>query len=155
MYELLKVTGIGEVKDNGKGLRYITLTFRPLMLLPSGTEVLSNQKEKSRTLFGANGDFKADPLFDDAVAGKVKRDTLVEGTINVYETTPYQPEGFQKQVTSFTCVVFKGENGVTFANRQLKANYACVVSSDSGMLTAPEQLERPTTIEVRHTTTVE
>ena len=78
MYNFLKVTSISELKENSKGLKYVSVGFRPLTMLPNGMEVFSNQKEKTRTLFGANGDIKADPLFEEVVSGKVKSGALMK-----------------------------------------------------------------------------
>jgi len=154
MYNFLKVTGIGEVKENAKGLRYVQVSFRPLTMLPNGMEVFSNQKDKSRILFGSNGDIKADPLFEDAIAGKIKPGAIVEGSIQSFQTTPYQPEGFNNPVSNYSCVVFKGEIGVTYANRQLKSNYACIIDPNTGDLTAPANLERPTSLQVGAPTSI-
>ena len=155
MYNFLKVTGISDLKENAKGLKYVTVGFRPLVMLPNGMEVFSNQREKTRTLFGANGDIKADPLFEEILAGKVKVGALVEGSIQSFQTTPYQPEGFKTPVTTYSCVVFKGENGTTYASRQLKQNYATVVDPTTGDLVAPQNLERPIGIDVQAPTSLQ
>jgi hypothetical protein len=140
MYKFLRVTAIGDVKRNEAGLEYRQVWFRPILQLESGVEVFSNQQDKSRTLFDAHDTFKADPLYAEMKAGNIKVGTLIEGSIQRFDTTPYQPAGYQKPVTSYTCVVFASENGLTHANRQLKANEACVVDS-TGNLTASEQLK--------------
>ena len=155
MYNFLKVTSISELKENAKGLKYVSVGFRPLTMLPTGMVVFSNQKEKTRTLFGANGDIKADPLFEEVVSGAVKSGALVEGSIQSFQTTAYQPEGFQQPISSYTCVVFKGEIGVTYANRQLKNNYASVIDPNSGEITAPQNLDRPLTIQVESPTSLQ
>lgn len=143
MYKFLKVTAIGDVKTGEKGLQYRVVSFRPIAQLPSGESVFSNQDDKSRTLFEAHDEFKADPLFTEIKNGNVKIGSLVEGTIHRFETTEYQPEGYERPISSYTCVVFANENGLAYANRQLKANYACVVDSETGVLTAEAQTVKP------------
>lgn len=154
MYNFLKVVSVSDIKENANKLKYVTVQFRPLTMLPNGMEVFSNQREKTRTLFGTNGEIKADPLFEEVVSGKLKIGTPVEGAIFTFQTTPYKPEGFDKHVSTYTCVVFKGENPVTYANRQLKQNYACVIDPTSGELTAPENLQKPVTAPLVGTTTL-
>jgi len=155
MYNFLKVVSISDLKQNAKGLKYFVIGFRPLTMLPNGLEVFSNQKEKTRTLFAANGEIKADPLYDDIVAGKVKIGALVEGSIYTFSTTQYQPEGFTNPVNSYSCVIFKGEDAVKYANRQLKQNYASVMDPSTGDVTCPENLEKPLSIEVAAPTSLQ
>ena len=143
MYKFLRVTAIGDVKKNSAGLEYRQVWFRPTAQLITGDQVYSNQQEKSRTLFEAHGEFKADPLYTDIKNGNIKVGTLIEGTIARYETTQYQPEGYDKPISSYTCVVFANENGISYANRQLKDNYACVVDPFTGGLTNEAQTTKP------------
>lgn len=150
MYKFLRVTAIGDVKKKD-GPEYRQVWFRPVAQLASGEEVYSNQQEKSRTIFEAHDDFKADPIYSDIKAGNIKVGSLVEGTIMRFETTPYQPEGFDKVISSYTCVVFSNENGLAYANRQLKANEACVVDANTGALTAPDQLRKESAMAQRAT----
>lgn len=150
MYKFLRVTAIGDVKKKD-GPEYRQVSFRPIALLPTGESVYSNQLDKSRTLFEAHDNFKADPLYADIKAGNIKVGSLVEGTITRFETTPYQPEGYDKVISSYTCVVFSNENGLAYANRQLKANEACVVDPNTGALTAPDQLQKESAIAQRAT----
>lgn len=143
MYQFLAVSRIGELKTSLKNNGdYRQVWFRPLTMLPNGVKVFSNQSEKSRTLFGAHDDFKADPLFTSIQAGELKEGALVEGTIVKFNTTEYKPEGFNQPVTSYTAVVFSNEDAVKVANRQLKQSFACVVDA-SGSLTNADQLEKP------------
>lgn len=150
MYRFLRVTSIGDIKKKD-GPEYRQVGFRPVTQLPTGETVYNNQQEKSRTLFEAHDNFKADPLYADIKAGNIKVGSLVEGTVVRFETTPYQPDGFDKVITSYTCVVFSNENGLAYANRQLKANEACVVDGMTGALTAPEQLAKEPAIAQRAT----
>lgn len=143
MYKFLKVTAIGDIKKNPEGLEYRQVTFRSIAQLPSGDSVFNNQDPKPRTLFEAHGDFKADPVYSDIKNGNIKLGSLVEGTIQRFETSPYQPEGYEKPITSYTCVVFSNENGIHYANRQLKENYACVVDGLTGALTNEAQTMKP------------
>jgi hypothetical protein len=143
MYKFLRVTAIGDIKKNPEGLEYRQVWFRPTAQLVTGDQVFSNQKEKSRTLFDAHGEFKADPLYQDIKAGNIKIGTLVEGTIVRFETTQYQPEGYDKPISSYTAVIFANENPVVYANRQLKDNFACVVDPSTGGLTNEAQIIKP------------
>lgn len=144
--QLLKVTHIGETKQTSSGQKYLSVTFKPLILLESsGSEVFSNQKERQRILFGSKDNNKGDLLFSEIQKGSLKIGSIVEGTIQTFNTTPYQPEGYEKEITSTTIVVFSGENGLTIANRNLKQNFASVVD-ENGNVTNPEALERPTVI---------
>lgn len=142
MYKFLRVVAIGDLKEKN-GLQYRVVSFRPVTQLITGDQVFSNQQEKSRTLFEAHDDFKADPLFTEIKNGNIKLGSLVEGTITRFETTEYQPEGYAKPITSYTCVVFSNENGTTYANRQLKDNFACVVDPITGSLTNELQTMKP------------
>ena len=139
MYKFLKVTQISELKSNQEGLKYYVVSFRPCNILPSGLEVFSNQKEKTRVVFSDKDDSKGDPLFLEIMTKKLTVGSLVEGAIHIFNTTPYKPEGFDNPVTSYSCVCFSGENPVKQANRQLKNNEACVVD-ETGNITAPDQL---------------
>lgn len=141
MYKFLKVTRIGDIQKKD-GPEYRQVWFRPALMMATGESVFSNQQEKARTLFEAHDDFKADPLYADIKAGNIKVGSLVEGSIVRFETTSYQPAGYENSVNSATYVIFSNENGLTYANRQLKNNGACVVDSVTGALTAPEQLEK-------------
>ena len=152
MYEFLKVTEVGEVKENATGLRYATIKFKPSMMLNNGMEIFSNEKEKSRTLFGAHDEFKSDPLFDEAAKGTLRAGALVEGTINTYDVFPYQPKGFEKPVTTFTCVVFKGEDGAKYADRQMKNNDSSVYNPNTGELMSPKQTVKSTFVDVETVT---
>lgn len=145
MYRFLTVSKIGDLKVSTKnGGEYRQVWFRPLTMLPNGVKVFSNQAEKSRTLFGAHDDFKADPLFTAIQAGEIKEGVAVEGTIVKFNTTEYKPDGFTTPVNVYTAVVFSNEDAVKVANRQLKQSYACVIG-DGGVLTAEEQLSKPVT----------
>jgi hypothetical protein len=143
MYKFLRVTAIGDVKKNGEGLEYRQVWFRPIAQLVTGDQLFSNQKAKSRTLFEAHDQFEADPLYSDIKASNIRVGSLVEGTIQRFETTPYQPEGYDAPVTSATYVIFSNENATNYANRQLRDNYACVVDPLTGGLTAEAQLDKP------------
>lgn len=143
MYKYLRVALIGDVKRNAAGLEYRQVWFRPITQTATGETIFSNQDEKARTLFAAHDSFKADPLYDDIKNGNIKTGSLVEGSIQRFETTPYQPDGYTKPVTSATYVIFSNENGVSYANRQLRDNYSCVVDTSTGGLTNPQQLEKP------------
>ena len=149
MYKFLKVVEIGDLKESktNKGQQYRTLKLRPITVLPNGSQVFNNEPERSRTIFGEFEDFKADPLFTRIQAGELKRGGDVEGEVRHFQTTEYKPEGFERSITSYTCVVFSNEDPVKYANRQLKNNYACVIDMETGALTAEKQLEKPTTAE--------
>ncbi len=142
MLRFLKINQIEKEKPlKDKSGNYIQVYFEPLTMLPNGTQVFSNQTPKSRCLFGPSKDSKGDALYSSITKGEVKVGSLVEGSIQKFDTTEYQPEGFENPVTSFTTVVFSNENPTTVANRQLKQNYACIV--ENGVLTAEEQLKKP------------
>lgn len=143
MYNFLKVVEISDVQVGKSGNKFLKVWFRPVAMLPNGTEIFNNQQAKMRNLFAAHDDFKADPLYDDIVSGKIAKGTLVEGKIVRFDTKEYQPEDFDRTISSYTCVVFANEDGVAYANRQLKNNFTCVVDGLTGELTAPNQCDRP------------
>ena len=145
MEKYLSVVKIGDLKESNstKG-DYRQVWFKPINYLQNGQKVFSNQAEKSRIIFGPHDDSAGDPLFQSIQAGEIKEGTLIEGGIYKFDTTEYQPEGYDRPVSSYTCVVFSNEDPIKYANRQLKNNYACVIDVASGMLTAEQQLVRPT-----------
>lgn len=148
MNNFLKVSKIGDLKTGKDGLNYVQVWFKPMTMLSGGQEVFSNQKEKSRILFGENGESKGDPLFEEVQTKRLIRGSIVEGQLFQFNTTEYQPEGYEKPVTSYSCVVFKGENAITYANRQLRDSYACVIDPVTSEVSNPSQLERPVTVKV-------
>lgn len=149
LYRFLKVVEIGDLKESTKdeGREYRTILMRPISILPNGSPVFNNEKSRTRTVFGAYGDFQADPLFTGIQTGEIKRGSDVEGQVYHFNTTPYKPEGFKEYVQTYSCIVFPHEDPIKYANRQLKGYFACVVDS-TGVLTAEHQLEKPTTVEL-------
>lgn len=143
MQKLLKVTAIGDMKTNSSGLNYYQVWFSPLTILESGQQIFSNQQERHRVVFDAHDEFKGDSLFREIKNREIKVGSLVEGTVSRFDVYPYQPEGYTNPVTSYTCVVFSNENGITYANRQLKANYSCVIDPLTGTATNEAQLVKP------------
>lgn len=139
METYLKITEIGGVKQTKDGGDYRVVKFRPYNVLPNGTQIYTNERDRVRCLFDAHKDFPADPLYRDIQNGEIKLGAVVYGTIVKFNTTEYCPEGFAKPVNVFTAVVFSNEDATKVANRQLKQNYACTVDA-FGTLTAPEQL---------------
>lgn len=142
MYKFVKITEVGEVKHNEKGLQYVQIWVSPSIMLANGAEVLSNQRPKSRVLFGSSENGPGDPLFEKALTKKLTTNQLIEGSIETFTTTSYQPEGYDNPVNTYSCVVFKGENALKIANRALAKSFASVVD-ENGTITAPENLERP------------
>ena len=150
MEKYLSVVKVGDLKEShSTNGQHRQVWFKPVNYLSTGQKVFSNQAEKSRTVFGPHEDSKGDPLFQSIQAGEIKEGALIEGGIYKFETTEYQPEGYERPVSSYTCVVFANEDPIKYANKQLKNSYACVVDMASGTLTAENQLVRPTSANAR------
>lgn len=142
----LKVAEIGNL-ETGKNGQYITVKFFPKYMLNDGTPIASALSDGTRNVFGSstgpNGEeYKEDGLFRDIMNGTIKVGSLVEGELCRVQTTPYKIPNRDKEATSYTCVRFAHENLADYVNKQLKAVYACMLSTD-GLLTAPDQCNKP------------
>ena len=146
----LKVKTISDLKQ-GKNGEYFTVTFTAKNMLPNGVAVSSALSEGTRNVFGShsgpNGEeFKADSLFTEISEGVLKVGGLVEGEICRVQTSPYTIT--DKEVTTYTCVKFAHEILKDYVNRQLKSAYACMI--EDGILTAPDQINRPVNASVEY-----
>lgn len=136
---MLLITGISKKEAGKHDCPYYTLEFRQINMLPNGQEVFTALKGK-RNVFGEyknaeNEVFKAESTFELVNEGLLKVGARFAGDIAKFNTTEYMVEG--NKVTSYTCVVFEGENAIKVANRHLKPLKACVVD-ENGLLTAEE-----------------
>ena len=103
--------------------KFQKVTFQLLKF--RGDKQIKTTQVRSRNLWDttelADGRvIKADPLFSQLFVGDE-----VDGTIEIFNTTPYKIDG--RQVNQWSGVVFAGENPVTVANSQLRNNQAVVV----------------------------
>lgn len=107
---------------NFKTVEFTGMSFlggRPVKSNLSGTRNIWD----ARTITLSDGtkqDVKADPLFHDLKVGD-----LVAGKILRVDTTDYQIG--DRTVNSWKGIVFEGEDGIKYANSQLKANNAKVL----------------------------
>lgn len=129
MENLVKVTQVSEVKTASNDRNYKTVRFvsMPKMITIGGkqVEVKSNQKEASRNIWAdlENPDGtinKGDSLYNNIAVGD-----YIEGNIVSVNTSPYTIG--ERQVTSWTGVVFSNEDTTKYVNSQLKSNNAEVV----------------------------
>lgn len=99
------------------------VTFEVIEYSRSGAVMVSPEKPRTAMLWGKriwnNGTedvtIAAHPLF-----GRLAVGSIVPGEVVTLETQPYQPEGFKKEQTRITLVVFKGESAVGRALQQLR-----------------------------------
>ena len=125
MQQILKVTETRNAIDKA-GVPYQVVKFESFKVVDimgtsrtiatgkSGTRILRPE----RTITTGQV-IKADTFYGCQVGD------LMEGTIERFNTTPYEVN--ERTVFHYSCVVFANENGVTYANNQLKVNNACVV----------------------------
>jgi len=118
----LEVTAV-ETDKAKDGRQFQKITFRLIKFL--GDRPVKTTQTRSRNLWEANRlpdgrVIKADALFGECTPG-----VLVDGSIETYNTTQYKIG--ENTVNTWTGVVFRGENGITVANNQLKNQGACVV----------------------------
>ena len=127
------------------GREFKTVEFTEVQYFEGIGHVLTNKPSRKRNIWNEFTDdqqrvFAADPLFATGQMG-----AIVAGEIITYPTTAYhvaRPDGSKgPQANKLTTVVFDGEDGVAYTNRQLRRNGACVLDGDT--LTAPENLEIP------------
>ena len=142
--DYLKVASVSEPKEDKRGRKFITLRFTTTGVLGTGQTIFSNQSPKTRNVWEdfkdeAENLFKGDNLYYEVLAGNVKVGSLVAGNIVQFNTTPYTLG--DKQVTSYTTIIFENEDALLVANNDLKNNLACVVDPTSGTLTAQENLK--------------
>lgn len=115
---LLKVTDIQNGKDkSGVGMQKLSFTRS---VSDDKGEIFSAEKTRVEVIFDertlADGTkISAHPLY-----GKLSKGARVLGTIETLETSPYQPEGFDKEQTKITLVVFEGENALGKAALKLR-----------------------------------
>lgn len=139
--QLLKVTAISDTKEDKNNRKYVVVSLKPVRQF-MGREVISSGKDRTRILWDkteleGGKTIPATPLFLSYQKGELKVGDIVTGQIVTFDTTPYNLGG--KDITTFTTVVFEGENPVTVANNQLKQQKASTVVDSA--VTAPENLE--------------
>lgn len=129
MQTILKIVKLDEVKPakTGNG-HYQTIKVQQYRLIPvgnsvlqavtavAGTRVLWSERQKK----DGKGVVKGDLFFNSLNAGDP-----ISGEVVKFNTTPYEIDG--KTVTSFSTVVFEGENALNVANSQLSSHNACVI----------------------------
>lgn len=145
--QLLKITAISERKKDKNGREYVVVSLKPVRQF-MGKEVISSGKDRTRVLWDkteleGGKTIPATPLFLSYLKGELKVGDIITGQIVTFDTTPYNLGG--KDITSFTTVVFEGENPITVANNQLKQQKASTVVD--GAVTAPENLENNKLVE--------
>jgi hypothetical protein len=136
---MLKISVIGNPTPTKNGGHYRSVWFRQYDMLETGALIPSNL-EKMRNVFSKSDDSKGDPLYDMIQDGSVKQGGFFSGDIMKFNTTPYELNGREVQVT--TLVIFSNEDAYTVADRSLKDNYASVVTEE-GEVRTPSQLEKP------------
>lgn len=138
----LKITGMTAVQKAVNGREFKTVEFTEVQYFEGIGHILTNKPSRKRNIWNEFTDdqqrvFNADPLFSTGQVG-----AIVAGEIISYPTTPYfvaRPDGSKgPQANKLTTVVFDGEDGVAYTNRQLRRNGACVLDGDT--LTAPDNL---------------
>lgn len=143
MNNLIQVVSVSEIKTASNGRQYQTVVFKELdktiTLNNRQFTVKSNSNNRTRNIWGvgatADGvEIKAEKLFSNLVVGDI-----VEGGFHTFETTPYAIN--DREITSYSCVVFSNEEPVSYANRNLKSNNATVVDKNAVTL-VPQETER-------------
>lgn len=125
MQSFLKVTDVQNKADKN-GRPFQTVTFSEIKFLPNGQEILTG-KTRTRNLWSTTPEVKGDTLY-----GQLTKGSLVEGSIETFNTTTFVVN--ERDVNKTTLVVFSFENPVSYANQQLKRNGAVVVD-EHGQLT--------------------
>ena len=143
----LKITAIGGVKEAVNKRPYMVIKFEGKSLLEDGTPIYNTLPQGTRTVFGPYKDekgneFKADGLFIEIIEGRAKVGGLIEGQIVRVLAKPYHIEGSEFEAKTWTGVVFRHENVQEYVNKQLKPSFSCMID-EHGVLTAPEQCEKP------------
>lgn len=132
MQTILKVVKLDDVKaaKTGNG-HYQTIRVQQYRLIPVGNSVLQAVTAvagtrvlwSERTKKDGSGKVKGDLFYNSLNVGDP-----ISGEIVRFNTTPYEIDG--KTVTSFSTVVFEGENALNVANSQLSSHNACVVDEN-------------------------
>lgn len=133
--KMLKVTNI-QRKSDKNGVDYAVVTFNQVKEF-AGKAVLSNKSTsrnvRDQSSLPSGAVVKADPLFTAIKAGELTIGSYVDGEIKTVPTTEYKLDG--RSITTYSGVVFEGENYLTLFNKNLERNGAVVVGED-GELTA-------------------
>lgn len=133
--KMLKVTNIQRKQDKN-GVDYAVVTFNQVKEF-AGKAVLSNKSTsrnvRDQSSLPSGAVVKADPLFTAIKAGELTIGSYVDGEIKTVPTTEYKLDG--RSITTYSGVVFEGENYLTLFNKNLERNGAVVVGED-GELTA-------------------
>ena len=129
MQRMLRVASVNTTQETAKnGAPYIKMSFVPFNLR-EGVSIYSNQKERTRTIFGPHKDgdveFKADGLWSDAINGHIKPGAIVEGEVLSFDTTPYKIG--DRDCNKTTVVVFAGEDPIKVANSQLRGEASVII----------------------------
>ena len=138
MYSFLQVAKI-ENKTTDTGRKFQTVTFRPVKFF--GNMQVASQEVRTRNIWGEtkleNGDvIKADGFYNNLTVGQ-----LVEGTIETFNTTPYNIG--DNEVNTWTGVIFSNEKGINVANKQLKNKNAKVITTEFSVAAAPQVQQAP------------
>lgn len=135
MESILKVKSVSEIKNNetGNGVNQ-KIEVQEYKVIP-GVGLVATINTATRVLFsgitntaGEVIKSKDQILFNNSHVGDI-----IAGKIAKVATTPYNING--NIVTSFSTVIFEGENEVKIINNQLKNKGAVMVTAD-GTLTA-------------------
>ncbi len=140
MQTFLKVLSVDNRKDvNDRPYQLVQFEqFKTVTIAGVDKIVKSNMPSRARVLWGPDpaGQIKEDGLF-----GNLNVGDIVDGHIQTFNTTPYTV-GERSNLTTYTCVVFEGENGVSVANRNLRSNNAAVVD-EHGQITSKVNTPKP------------
>lgn len=117
MQNFLEVTAINNRADKN-GRPYQQVTFSQVNYF--GERKIKTGNVRTRNLWSTTPGVKGDNLYGQLVVGD-----LVAGSIQSFNTTTFVVN--EREVNKTTLVVFDFEDGVKYANSQLKQNGACVV----------------------------
>ena len=137
---ILKVTNVSEGQSEKHGFKFKTVSFSEEMILSNGVRIKSNNTgirnlfpDREMEIDGVVTKFKGDALFND-----IKQGDLVSGKIVRLNTSSYTIG--ERTVNSWKGVVFSEEDAVKYANSQLKANNAVVITADGTQVNTEAEL---------------
>jgi len=132
MEQLLEVQKIETLKSDKVGVEFKKVTFKGVKYL--GDRKVKTNVEGTRNLWpthdvtladGSKTTIKGDVEFDGILVGD-----LFDGSVASFTTTPYQVDG--RTLNQYKCVVFKHENPLVVAAKNLKQNNAAPIDPVSG-----------------------